>query len=119
MRLGRWRRVIGSGRFILDGRTDTIVCPFSLSVECYARVAASAVAQRISSLADGDLFRTVGGEDEAAGYPRFHVVFALGVVAFPGLDRPGAARGAQTAVRPRTEEAGGMVFGLVGAKSFQ
>jgi hypothetical protein len=44
-----------------------LVCPSPLSMERYARLPSEALDKRISSLADGDLFRPVGRENEGPG----------------------------------------------------
>jgi hypothetical protein len=84
--------------FILRARTDAFVCSTSFCLERHARRAAEAMAQRVSALADGDLFGPVGRQDEVPGCAAIRMVVPAGITELPVLDGPGAARGAQAAV---------------------
>lgn len=82
----------GTLRFILESRIEPIVCPSPLSMERHPRLTAEALEKRISSLANGDLFRPVGRENEGPGRVEICMVLAQGIIELPVLDRPGAAR---------------------------
>ena len=85
--------------FILMGKDRRIVCSTSLSMERDPRVPAQAVAKRISSLANGDIFRPVGREDDAARCNQVRLGFAAGIAELPVVDGAGAAGSAEKAVR--------------------
>ena len=67
---------------ILEARIDAIVCPSSICMERHARFAADAMAERVSSLADGDLFRAMGGKDENARCAQVCLGIAPGIAEF-------------------------------------
>ena len=91
------------GLLYLIPKDTHLVCTDSLSLECNPRFPADAVAQRVSSLARGDLLRPVGGEAQGKGSADLCVGIALGALEFPVVDRAGGARGAQKALKSRAD----------------
>ena len=82
----------------LTARIGYLVCPASICMECHARLAMDALAQRLPSLADGDLFRAMGGENENARCGQVCVGIEAGTAELSALDRTSAARGAEKTV---------------------
>ena len=88
----------GSGKFVRGAE---------VYLECDAWAPAGAVAERVSEVAGGDVFRKACGELAGERHLRFFLEVKVGVAGLSFLDRSGAERGAAKAMTHSREDGAG------------